>query len=154
MSQNSAAIGEKNQSPLSKFGIWAVILLVVFLLGLIPMWLQKRTADQTLETVQKQLRQAQIKDHLMTAVVEARSGEYETARQSTSDFFTELNAEIERGDGGSLTADRREKLKPIFTSRDNMITLLAQRDPASVDRLAELYTIYKQSMAASTATTR
>jgi hypothetical protein len=154
MSQNSAAIGEKKQTFLSKFGIWAVILPVVFLLGLIPMWLQKRTAEQTLEATQKQLRQAQIKDSLMTAIVEGRAGEYEAARQSTSDFFTNLNAEIEKGDGGNLTAEQREKLKPIFANRDNMITLLAQRDPASVDRLAEIYTIYKQAIASSTATTR
>mgnify|MGYP001182226018 CR=1 FL=1 len=147
MSETNAAVKGKKRSAMSKYGVWAGVLLVVFLLGLVPMWLQKRTADQSLEDAQKQLQMARIKDHLMTAIVEARGGEYETARQNASEFFTKLSAEIEKGDAGALPADMRENLKAVFNDRDNIITLLAQRDPASVDRLADLYGIHKQATA-------
>lgn len=147
MSENiDAGAGGAGQNKMRNWAIGAGVLLLVFLLGLVPMWWQYRTANQAHEATQKLLRKAGVKDHLMTAIAEARGGEYETARQNASDFFTNLNAEIEKGDSGYLTAEQREKLKPIFANRDSMITLLAQRDPASVDRLADIYTIYKQAL--------
>lgn len=154
MDENDVVIEEKRQSAMSKYGIWAIALLVAFLLGLLPMWWQYSSTNQTLEATQKQLQKAQIKDYMMTAIVEARNGEYEVARQNASEFFTSLNAEIEKGDKGFLTAEQREKLKTLFTNRDNMITLLAQRDPASADRLTDMYAVYKQAMAMATATTK
>lgn len=149
MSENiDSNSGGALQNKMRGLAIWAAAFVMVFLLGLVPMWWQYRAANQAHEATQKMLRKAEIKDMLLTAIVESRSGEYETARQNTSDFFTSLNAEIEKGDSGALGADQREKLKPIFANRDNMITLLAQRDPASVDRLTEIYAIYKQSLPA------
>ncbi len=91
------------------------------------------------------LRKSEVKNLLMTAIVEARSGEYETGRQNASEFFTNLDAEIKKADEGNLTADEREKLKPVFTNRDSIITMLAQRDPASPERLMDIYAIYKQA---------
>lgn len=146
MSENgdSTVIREKTQSKLPGWAIWGFALLVVFLLGFAPMWWQYRKANEAHEATQKQLRKAEIKNLLTTAIVEAKNGEYETARQNASEFFTNLDAEIKKADEGNLTTDQREKLKPIFTNRDNMITLLAQRDPASVERLTDIYAVYKQ----------
>lgn len=142
----NSSVKEKTQSKIPSWAIWAGALLVVFLLGFVPMWLQYRGANQTTETVQKQLRKAELKNQLTTAIVEAGNGEYETARQKASDFFTSLNTEIEKGENGSLSAEQIQKLKPIFTNRDDIITLLAQRDPASVERLRDVYAIYKQAL--------
>lgn len=136
---------ENSQSKLPGWAIWGAVLLVVFLLGFVPMWLHSRSISRDLETTEQQLRKAEIKNLLTSAIVEAGNGEYETARQNMSDFFTNLNAEIEKGEAGSLTAEQREKLKPIFTNRDSIITLLAQRDPATVGRLTDIYAIYKQA---------
>ena len=147
MSENgdSTVIREKAQSKVPGWAIWAGILLIVFLLGFVPMYLQYREANQANEATQKLLRQAETKNMLTTAIVEAKNGEYETARQNTSEFFTNLDAEIKKGDDGILTNNQREKLKPIFNYRDNMITLLAQRDPASVERLTDIYAVYKEA---------
>jgi hypothetical protein len=147
MGENSGStVTGKTQGKLPGWAIWAVILLVVFLLGFVPMWLQYRSAVQTTEETQKMLRKSEVKNLLMTAIVEARNGEYETGRQNASEFFTNLDAEIKRADEGNLTADEREKLKPIFTNRDSIITMLAQRDPASPERLMDIYAVYKQAL--------
>ena len=146
MSENAGStVTGKSQSKIPGWAIWAIVLLVVFLLGFVPMWMQYRSAVQTNEEIQKQLRKAEVKNLLTTAIVEARNGEYEAGRQNASEFFTNLDAEIKRGDEGNLTAAEREKLKPIFTNRDNIITMLAQRDPASAERLMDIYAIYKQA---------
>lgn len=154
MSENTGSTAtEKRSGGLPSWAIWAVVLLAVFLLGFVPMWLQYRNAAQTTEETQRMLRKSEVKNLLLTAIVEARNGEYETGRQNASDFFTNLNSEIEKGDGGNLTATEREKLKPIFTNRDNIITMLAQRDPASAERLTDIYAIYKQAFGQMTTQT-
>ncbi|MBA3633731.1 MAG: hypothetical protein H0W58_13135 [Acidobacteria bacterium] len=145
MRENNSTITEKPQSNLTRWGIYALILLVVFLLGLIPMWLQKRQVSQDLETTQKQLRKSEIKGLLTTAIVEAKRGEYEPARKDTSEFFTRLKAEIDRDEDSALTQEERDKLRTIFDNRDSTITMLAQRDQASTERLTDIYVTYQQA---------
>lgn len=147
MSENgdSTVIRERTQSRLPGWAIWGLVLLLAFLLGFVPMWLNSRSVSQELAATQKQLHRAEIKNSLTTAIVEAQNGEYETARQNASEFFTNLDAEIAKGNEGSLTTEQSQKLKPVFTNRDAIITMLAQRDPASVMRLTDIYTVYKQA---------
>lgn len=147
MRENDSMTVEKSPSNLRRWGIYALVLLVVFLLGLIPMWLQKRQVSQELETTQKQLRKSEIKGLLTTAIVESKRGEYEPARKNTSEFFTRLNAEIDKNDESALTKEERAKLKTIFDNRDSTITMLAQRDQASNERLTDIYVNYQQAVA-------
>lgn len=146
MRENDSITVEKPPSNLRRWGIYALILLVVFLLGLIPMWWQKRQVSNELETTQKQLRKSEIKGLLTTAIVESKRGEYEPARKNTSDFFTRLNAEIDKGETSALTKEERGKLKTIFDNRDSTITMLAQRDQASTERLTDIYITYQQAV--------
>lgn len=152
MRENDSITVEKSPSNLRRFGIYALILLIVFLLGLIPMWLQKREVSQELEIIQKLLRKSEIKSLLTTAIVESKRGEYEPARKDTSDFFTRLNAEIDKGEESALTEQERAKLKTIFTNRDATITMLAQRDQASVERLTDIYVTYQQAVGQTVST--
>ncbi len=147
MRENDSITVEKPPSNLRRWGIYALILLVVFLLGLIPMWLQKRQVSNDLETTQKQLRKSEIKGLLTTAIVESKRGEYEPARKATSDFYTRLRAEIDKGERSALTNEEHGKLKTIFDNRDSTITMLAQRDQASTERLTDIYVTYQQSVA-------
>ncbi|MGI8640404.1 MAG: hypothetical protein ACR2MG_10735 [Pyrinomonadaceae bacterium] len=152
MRENDSIIQEKPQSNLTRWGIYALILLMVFLAGFIPMWMQKRQVSQDLETTRKQLRKAEIKGLLTTAIVESKRAEYEPARKDTSEFFTRLRAEIDKSaendksDDSALTKDERGKLKTIFDNRDSTITMLAQRDPASTERLTDIYVTYQQAV--------
>lgn len=149
----SLTIKDKIKGRLARVAIAAAILLVVFLLGFVPMWLSAHGRAAELEKTSTKLRKAEITNLLTISIVEAKRGEYETARQTASDFFTRLRAEDEKGDAGFLTADQRPKIKPIFGNRDAVITMLAQRDPASLDRLTDLYKTYTQILPARSPST-
>ncbi len=146
MSENDVRVKEKTaQSPLIRWGIFAAIVLIAFLIGLIPMLMQKWSVEGELAATQKQLRQTEIKGLLTGAIVEANRGEYEPARQNASNFFTRLDEERKKGNDGFLTEAERENMTPVFAVRDSIITMLAQRDTASVERLSNVYSTYLQA---------
>jgi hypothetical protein len=124
--------------------IYGAVLLVVFLLGFIPMWLKARQCANGLAEAESQLRLSRMQNSLASAVINARRGDYEPARQAASQFFTTLRDEADKGDASIFTQAQREGMKPLFTQRDEIITLLARNDPASADRLSDLYVSYRQ----------
>jgi Tfp pilus assembly protein PilV len=136
----------KSAPSRQRFIIYAVVLLVVFLLGLIPMWLKARQSASSLAESEHQLTLVRMQSNLASAVIDARRGDYEPARQAASQFFTSLSTEIEKGDTSVFTQAQRERLQPLFAGRDDLITLLARSDPASADRLSDLYVSYRKIM--------
>jgi hypothetical protein len=124
--------------------LYAAVLVVVFLAGLIPMWLTARTRARESDAAQAALRISKLQNALANAVIDARRGEYEPARQAASEFFTNLRMEIDRGGDSVFNETQRNTLNPIFNTRDDTITLLARNDPASADRLVEFYVKYRQ----------
>jgi len=129
-----------------RIGIYAAVLLVVFLIGFIPMWLKANERASNLAEAQRELKLLQVQNTLASAVIDARRAEYEPARQAASNFFTSLRAEIDRTSDSALTQPQRDKLNSLFTERDELITLLARNDPASADRLSDLYVSYRKIM--------
>jgi hypothetical protein len=126
--------------------IYAGVLLVVFLLGFVPMWLKARAANSSLAEAEHQLTLVRMQNNLASAVIDARRGDYEPARQAASQFFTSLNAEIDKGEASVFTQAQRASMQPLFAGRDEIITLLARSDPASADRLTDLYVSYRKIM--------
>lgn len=128
--------------------IYAAVLLVVFLAGLVPMWLKSRTYARERDAAQASLRISNLQNSLANAAIDARRGEYEPARQAASDFFTNLGTEVVApGRDSVFNEGQRTALRSMFDTRDDTITLLARSDPASVDRLVDLYTRYRQAIA-------
>ncbi len=136
----------KSPPMIRRLAIYAGVLLFVFLLGLVPMWLKSRQSANSLAEAERQLTLVRMQSNLASAVIDARRGDYEPARQAVSQFFTSLNAEIERGDASALTQPQRAGVQSLFTGRDELITLLARSDPASADRLSDLYVAYRKIM--------
>jgi flagellar biosynthesis/type III secretory pathway M-ring protein FliF/YscJ len=130
--------------------LYAVVLLVAFLLGLVPMWMTARTRAEERDAAQAALRISTLQNTLASAAIDARQGRYEPARQAASDFFTNLGTEIARGPESVFDETRRNNLRAMFAVRDDTITLLARSDPASADRLVELYNTYRQATASAT----
>lgn len=129
-----------------RFIIYAGVLLVVFLLGFVPMWLKSRTATNALMETERQLFLARIQNDLASTVIDARRGDYEPARQAVSRFFTSLREDIDKGNSSSYTQAQRQAMQPLFAGRDELITLLARSDPASADRLSDLFVAYRKIM--------
>ena len=122
------------------------MLLVIFLLGFVPMWLKARSVTGSLIETEHQLILVRMQSTLASAVIDARRGDYEPARQAASQFFTTLRAEIDKGDASNFTQAQRLGMQPLFAGRDEIITLLARSDPASADRLSDLYVAYRKVM--------
>jgi hypothetical protein len=136
----------KSTSVMRRVVIYGGVLLVVFLLGLVPMWLQARASAAKLADAERRLTLAGMQGNLASAAIDARRGDYEPARQAVSQFFTTLRAEIDEGDTSDLTQAQRVGLQSLFAGRDEIITLLARSDPASADRLSDLYVAYRKAV--------
>jgi len=136
----------KANSLTRRVTIYAVLLLVAFLLGFVPMWLKYRECSASLSEAEQQLSLARRQNTLASAVIDARRGDYELARQAASDFFTFLRTETDRGNQSALSQAQREGLQALFNQRDEIITLLARSDPAAADRLSDLYASYRKIM--------
>ena len=124
--------------------IYAGVLVIVFLLGLVPMWLKARSATNSLAETEHQLVLAKMQNNIASAVIDTRRGDYEPARQAASQFFTSLRAELDKADGSALTQAQRQGIQPLFAGRDEVITLLARSDPAAADKLTDLYVAYRK----------
>ena len=136
----------KSRPAAQRFLIYAGVLLVIFLLGFVPMWLRARAANSSRVETENQLMKVKMQSSLASAAIDARRGDYEPARQAVSQFFTSLRAEIDKGDTSSYTQAQRQGMQPLFAGRDELITLLARSDPASADRLADLFVAYRKIM--------
>ncbi len=148
--QNDANTGNSiRHNRFRRLTIYATVLLVVFLAGLVPMWWKSRTHARKRDAVQASLRISNLQNTLANAAIDARRGEYEAARQAASDFFTNLGTEVARGGDSVFNEAQRNVLRTMFDTRDDTITLLARSDPASADRLFDLYAKYRQATASA-----
>ncbi len=133
-------------ATLKRVGIYLAAALAIFLLGLGPMWLKARGAAAQRDAARRELRLSQTQVTLASAAIDARRGEYETARQTASDFFTALRAELDAGADSPFSPRQREAAAPLLDRRDDIITLLARSDPASAERLSDLYVSYRAAV--------
>jgi hypothetical protein len=146
MSDDAQPKPVKANSLTRRVTIYAVLLLVGFLLGFVPMWLKYRESSASLSEAEQQLNPARRQNTLASAVIDARRGDYEPARQAASDFFNSLRAETDRGNASALSQAQREGVQALFKQRDEIITLLARGDPAAADRLSDMYVSYRKIM--------
>ena len=148
-----------------RLGSYAAILLVGFLIGFVPMWIRERAsakdiseaatrADLTRSAdvlaagmVEQDLTRAALQAALASATIDAQRGDYESARQYASEFFTALRAEVDKGDGSALSPAQRDGVQPLFAVQDEVITLLARNDPAAAGRFSDLYVSFRELMA-------
>jgi hypothetical protein len=148
MSNDEHETISRRDIPWRRFAIYASILVVVFLLGLVPMWMAARSRARQRDEARRELRLSKIENDLSSAVINARRGEYEPARQATSRFFTALRDQCDMSTPPSdLTPAHCDVLRPALDQRDDLITLLARSDPASADRLTEIYVSYQKATA-------
>ena len=114
------------------------IALSAFLLGFSAMWITSNGYEYERDLLRKSLRRSVLQNSLATAALEAQKGEFEQARQQSSNFFTDLRADVE-GNDSSFPLEQQEKLGSILTRRDETITLLSRGDPAVAKQLSNLY---------------
>ncbi len=126
-----------------RVGIYVFVFLAIFLTGFVPMWRRANLRAEQRDAAQHELRFSRAQNALATAAIEARRGNYEPARQATSEFFTDLRSQTDGGETSSLTQAQRDNLRTLLLQRDEIITLLARGDAASSDRLSDIYVEYR-----------
>ena len=130
--------------PWRRVALYVTIAVGFFLLGFVPMWFKTTRAIEQRDAAQRGVRLAQLQNTLAAAVIDVQRGQYEPARQLTSDFYTNLRRQVD-GDSGSLfTPAQRNGLRSLLAERDELITLLARSDPAATDRLFNIYSAYNK----------
>ena len=134
----------RSSNLLQRLGLYAALALVAFLVGFVPMWLKARESGNQLAAAQRTLSVAKLQNNIASAALDARKGDYEPARQAASQFYTALQADIDKGDDSPLTAAQRQSAQALFAGRDEIITLLARSDPAAADRLTDVYAAYRK----------
>jgi len=145
MSSEDVQPGASKLTPtMRRVGIYAAVLLAGLLLGFVPTWVKARQCAGSLAEAEQNAGLARMQSQLASAAIDARRGDYEPARQAASQFFTSLRAEADRGEASALTPAQRGGVQPLFVERDEIITLLARNDPASADRLSDLYASYRK----------
>lgn len=141
----------RGRGVLSRLGIYAAVLVGAFLLGFVPMWMIAAGRASERDEARRELRLSRIQNRLATATIDARRGEYETARIAISSFYNETRAELDSASDGAIAAGQRASVQPLLADRDEMITLLARSDPSAADRLSNLYVAFARAVDASTA---
>ena len=126
-----------------RFILYVALLLLAFLLGLVPMWWVNSQCSSNLAEAERQSSLARMENSLASAAIDAQRGDYETARQAASDFFTSLRTETNKGVDSALSQAEITSLQPLVTQRDEIITLLARGDATSADLLSDLYVSYR-----------
>jgi hypothetical protein len=119
--------------------LFLVALVVVYLVGFVPNFLKLRDQTAQRDKAEQALGSTRLVKDLGSAAIDARRGQYEPARLEASAFFTAARVEIDQGSKSALTQQQRDALGPLLAPRDEVITLLARSDPASADRLSNLY---------------
>ena len=129
-----------------RFVTYVALLIVAFMLGFVPMWIMFRDSSSRLSAATHELNLARAQSALTSAVVDVQRGDYEPAREAISTFFSSLRAETDSGAASILSPAQREAVQPLFDRRDEIITMLARSDPASLAQLSDLYVSYRVIM--------
>jgi hypothetical protein len=136
----------RSSNLMQRVGLYAALMLIAFLAGFLPMWLKARESGRNLAATERTLGAVRLQNSIASAALDAGRGDYEPARQAASQFYTSLQADIDKGDESSLTPAQREAAKGLFAGRDQIVTWLARGDPASANGLSEVYTSFRKIM--------
>lgn len=69
-----------------------------------------------------------------------------------SQFYTALQAELDRGEASAYSSIEQAAALPLLSGRDEVIALVARRDPASAACLLDLYQAYGHIQSAKSIT--
>jgi hypothetical protein len=145
----AAEAGKKpgaSSSMATRFVIVLIVAVIAYLAGFVPSSLKSRSLSHRVSDLRRQLALSQIENKLAAATLDANLGQHEPARQSASQFFTQLRDEIDQDKNSALNQTQRDQANQLLNQRDEVITLLARGDPSSSKRLADLYVAFRKLM--------
>jgi hypothetical protein len=133
-----------------RWWIVPIVIAAIFLAGCLPMWFKAARLAGERDMAHREIKLLKLENLIAAATIDARRGEYESARQGAARFFSALWLEVDLGLQSALTQAQQEPLKALLVHRDDLITLLARSDPACAERLTELYLACRKSLRGKT----
>jgi len=127
-----------------RVALYVTLSIGFFLLGFAPLWYTVTPAIEQRDAAQRVVRLAQLKNTLADAVIDVQRGQYEPARQLTSDFYTNLRRQVDSDDASVFSPGQRQGVRSLLAERDELLSLLARSDPAAAERLLNVYSTYKK----------
>ena len=112
-----------------------VILVMVFLMGFVPQYLQKRQIQAELATSAEKLKVSELRDLAGMMMLEALRQNYGVARDYSSQYFEKLRETSEQVENATLKASLQE----LLSSRDAVTASLSKADPTSASQLQAIF---------------
>lgn len=111
---------------------------VAFLVGFVWQLLRAEGLESELAQAREEVALARLEGTLGAAVIEAQRGNFEVARRLSSDFFTELQEQVDQGVVGPAG-----DIGAVLERRDAAITFLSRGDPEARDLLQRAFVMYR-----------
>jgi len=111
------------------------IVVLVFLLGFVPQYLEKRQIQSELTTSTEKLKMSELRDLAAMMLLEALRQNYGLARDYSSQYFDKLRETSEQAENSTL----KTQLQELLDSRDTVTAALSKADPASASQLQEIF---------------
>ena len=134
-----------NRKRLKKLTVGAGLLIVAFLLGYVPSSISSRNTQQQYGELEHKLRFAELGSQLAMASYEINRNNYASATEFSTRFFNGLPEIIADSKDSAL----KQKLQAMLLRRDEITSNLAQVDPTTKEKLAQMYAEYFQTTLAN-----
>jgi len=115
--------------------IGLVMLVLVFLLGFMPQYLEKRPLQRELAISIEKLKLSELRDLAGLMLLEGLRQNYGVARHYSSQYFDKLREISEQAENSTLKA----ALQELLSSRDAVTAALSKADPASASQLQAIF---------------
>ncbi|PYS33469.1 MAG: hypothetical protein DMG14_31795 [Acidobacteria bacterium] len=115
--------------------IGLVMLVLVFLLGFMPQYLEKRQLQRELAISIEKLKLSELRDLAGLMLLEGLRQNYGVARDYSSQYFDKLREISEQAENSTLKA----ALQELLSSRDAVTAALSKADPASASQLQAIF---------------
>jgi hypothetical protein len=112
-----------------------VILLLVFFLGFVPQYLDKRHIQSELATSVEKLKMSELRDLAGMMLLEGLRQNYGLARDYSSQYFEKLGETSEQVDDPTLKA----ALQELLSNRDMLTASLSKAAPGSASQLQAIF---------------
>ena len=112
-----------------------IILVLVFLLGFVPQYLEKRQMQRELNISIEKLKLSELRDLAGLMLLEGLRQNYGVARDYSSQYFDKLRETSEAVNNSTL----KRSLQVLLNNRDTVMAALSKADPASASQLQAIF---------------
>jgi hypothetical protein len=122
-------------TAMRKAMIALVTVLIVFLLGFVPQYLEKRRIQSQLDVATERLQLSELRDLAGMMLLEGLRQNFGTARDYSSQYFEKLRETAEQVEDSTL----KMSLDELLSSRDQLTAALSKADPGSASQLQAIF---------------